>query len=58
METKKTSSNPEINGMHLIWQEKVLFEKMNPDSAQDLIMMICSNQNEYMVYNEIDPNES
>lgn len=21
-------------------------------------MMICSNQNEYMVYNEIDPNES
>ena len=39
--------NPEINDMHLIWEDEV-----------DLIMMICSNARGYMVYDEQDPEES
>ena len=35
----KKMSNPEINDMHLIWEK-------------EMIMMICSNSREYMVFDE------
>lgn len=38
-------SNPEINDMHLVWED-------------ELIMMICSNSREYMVFDERNPEES
>jgi len=37
--------NPEIVDMHLIWED-------------DLIMMICANSREYIVYDEEDTEES
>lgn len=44
---RNKQKNPEINDMHLIWEDDV-----------DLIMMICSNSQEYMVFDEHDPEES
>ena len=38
---KEKLGNPEINEMHLIWEDQA-----------DLIMMICSNAKEYMVFDE------
>jgi WD40 repeat protein len=36
---------PDINDLHLIWEK-------------EMIMMICSNEREYMVYDESDRDES
>ena len=41
----KKLSNPEITDMTLVWEKSV-------------IMMLCSNSREYMVYDEKDPEES
>lgn len=41
----KKLSNPEINDMHLIWED-------------EMIMMICCNSREYMVFGEDDPEAS
>lgn len=38
---KEKLRNPEVNDMHLIWEDEV-----------NLIMMICSNAREYMVFDE------
>ena len=38
-------ANPEIVDMHLIWED-------------DLIMMVCANSREYMVFDESDTEES
>ena len=45
-DTKKNKmQNPEINDLHLIWEK-------------EMIMMICSNAREYMVFDEDNPEES
>ena len=44
---KEKLKNPEINEMHLIWEDEA-----------DLIMMVCSNAREYMVFDEQEPEES
>ena len=37
--------SPDINDLHLIWEK-------------EMIMMLCSNEKEYMVYDERTPEES
>lgn len=44
---KEKLRNPEVNDMHLIWEDEV-----------NLIMMICSNAREYMVFDEQDSEQS
>ena len=41
----KRVSSPEIVDMHLVWED-------------DLIMMLCCNAKEYIVYDESDPDKS
>lgn len=43
--TKAATDNPEINDMHLIWED-------------EMIMMIASNAKEFMVFDEEDPDQS
>ena len=38
-------TNPEIIDLHLVWEEKI-------------IMMLCANAREYIVYDEEDPDKS
>ena len=44
-------SSPEINDMFLVWEEL-------KNEKNEMIMMICSNANEYLVYNECDGEKS
>ena len=50
-EEQKRFANPEINDMHLIWEDL-------PNQNETMQMMVCSTANEYSVYEEADADES
>jgi len=48
---ERRSQNPEINDLHLIWED-------NDQLGVEMIMMLCTNATEYMVYDESDADDS
>ena len=56
--------DPQINDMILIWETPDKFNsssvmtKDDMEDPKDLIMMICSTQKEFFVYDEAEPTES
>ena len=51
-------SSPEINDMYLVWEELSFVNEHNKQIEEEMIMMVCSNSNEYMVYDERDTEQS